>query len=88
MMALVNLSYCQPEVQELVRVCGGVPMLHLQLSSPIYQLRKTASFCLGNLVRDNPANAREVVVNGGVELLLRCVSQCSPSTMASSDLAG
>ena len=37
-------------------------------------MRKTAGFCLGNLVRANPANARELVAGGGVELLLRCLT--------------
>ena len=74
MMALVNFSYCRLEVQELVRVCGGVPLLHQHLSSPIFQLRRTAAFCLGNLVRDHFENAQEVVTHGGVELLLRCVT--------------
>jgi len=74
MMALVNLSYCRSEVQDMVRACGGVPLLHLQLSSPIFQLRRTAAFCLGNLVRDNSENASEVVAHGGVELLLRCLT--------------
>ena len=59
MMALVNLSYCNATVQELVRACGGVPLLHQQLASPLYEARKTAAFCLGNLVRDNSANARD-----------------------------
>ena len=59
MMALVNLSYCNATVQELVRACGGVPLLHQQLASPLYEARKTAAICLGNLVRDNSANARD-----------------------------
>lgn len=74
MMALVNLSYCNERVQELVRACGGVPLIQQQLSSPLYEARKTAAFCLGNLVRDNSANARDVVVHGGVEALLRCLN--------------
>ena len=74
MMALVNLSYCNPAVQELVRSCGGVPLLQQQTGSPLYEARKTAAFCLGNLVRDNAANARELVSHGGVEALLRCVN--------------
>ena len=37
-------------------------------------MRKTAGFCLGNLVKANPANARELVAGGGVELLLRCLT--------------
>ena len=74
MMALVNLSYCNATVQELVRACGGVPLLHQQLASPLYEARKTAAFCLGNLVRDNSANARDVVVHGGIESLLYCLN--------------
>jgi len=66
MMALVNLSYCNQSVQELVRACGGVPLLQQQLASPLYEARKTAAFCLGNLVRDNLANGRDVVIHGGV----------------------
>ena len=58
----------------MIRACGGLPLLHLQLSSPVYQLRRIAAFCLGNLVRDNMRNAREVVIFGGVELLLCCVT--------------
>ena len=34
MMALVNLSYNNERVQELVRACGGVPLIQQQLSSP------------------------------------------------------
>ena len=71
MMALVNLSYCNERVQELVRACGGVPLIQQQLSSPLYEARKTAAFCLGNLVRDNGANAADVVLHGGVEALKR-----------------
>jgi hypothetical protein len=74
MMALVNLSYCNATVQELVRACGGVPLLHQQLASPLYEARKTAAFCLGNLVRDNSANARDVVLHGGIESLLYCLN--------------
>ena len=74
MMALVNLSYCNERVQELVRACGGVPLIQQQLSSPLYEARKTAAFCLGNLVRDNSDNARDVIVHGGVEALLRCLN--------------
>ena len=74
MMALVNLTYCNERVQESVRACGGVPLIQQQLSSPLYEARKTAAFCLGNLVRDNTSNARETVVSGGVEALLRCLN--------------
>ena len=74
MMALVNLTYCNERVQEAVRACGGVPLIQQQLSSPLYEARKTAAFCLGNLVRDNAANARETVHHGGVEALLQCLN--------------
>ena len=74
MMALVNLSYCNERVQELVRACGGIPLIQQQLSSPLYEARKTAAFCLGNLVRDSSVNAKELGLNGGVEALLRCLN--------------
>ncbi len=61
MMALVNLTYCNTRVQESVRACGGVPLIQQQLSSPLYDARKAAAFCLGNLVRDNAPNAGETV---------------------------
>ena len=74
MMALVNLSYCNERVQQLVKSCGGIPLIQAQLSSPLYEARKTAAFCLGNLVRDSASNAAELGLNGGVEALLRCLN--------------
>jgi hypothetical protein len=70
--ALVRGCVCG--LAQIVRSCGGVPLIQQQLSSPLYEARKTAAFCLGNLVRDNSANARETVLSGGVEALLRCLN--------------
>ena len=74
LMALVNLSYCNTRVQELIRTTGGFPLLLAQLSSPIYEVQRTASFCLGNLVKENAPNASEAVAAGALELLLRCLN--------------
>ena len=82
MLALVNLSHQQPAVQALVRVCGGLPLLQAQLASPVYETRRAASFCLGNLVKGNAANGRELVSGGGVEALLRCVNDDDDDELA------
>lgn len=74
LMALVNLSYRNQQVQELVRKCGGMPTLLQQLLSPAYDVKKSASFCLGNLVLDNTPNKHELVLHGGIELLLHCIN--------------
>ena len=39
LMALVNLSYCNADVQRLIRVCGGVLLLQSHLLSPMYEVR-------------------------------------------------
>ena len=74
LMALVNLTYGNAEVQRTVRELGGLPAVEHQLMSAAYEVRRSASFCLGNLVKDNPANAAALVNSGGVELLLLCLN--------------
>ena len=82
LMALVNLSYCNTRVQELIRTTGGFPLLLAQLSSPIYEVQRTASFCLGNLVKENAPNASEAVAAGALELLLRCLNDDDDDELA------
>lgn len=74
LMALVNLTYGNAEVQRAVRELGGVPVVQQQLTSPMYEVRRSASFCLGNMVKDNSQNAAALVASGGVELLLLCLN--------------
>lgn len=74
LMALVNLTYGNAGVQRAVRELGGVPAVQQQLTSPTYEVRRSASFCLGNMVKDNPQNAAALVAAGGVELLLLCLN--------------
>lgn len=76
-------------------VVAGAPN-HQQQICPILglQVRRSSSFCLGNLVKDNPANAAALVAGGGVELLLLCLNDeevllcivdvCTPSLLAAS----
>lgn len=74
LMALVNLTYNNPEVQHLVRELSGIPLVQQQLSSAAYDVRRSASFCLGNLVKDNDGNACVLVSSGGLERLLLCLN--------------
>jgi hypothetical protein len=57
LMALINMSYHNPPVHDLVSQTRGVEtILHL-LGSPAFDVRKAAIFCLGNVVTGHRVSA-------------------------------
>ena len=80
LMALVNLSYRNRRVQDLAgrsdgikKVMSPLMMEYRKADDPsgfLYEVRKTCTFCLGNLVKDNTANAELLTDAGGVGYLI------------------
>lgn len=74
LLAMINLSFRNARVQDEAGACGGLEAVVLPLSSPFYDTRKTAAFCLGNLVRDHPGNAERAAAAGAVDALVSLVN--------------
>eukprot|EP00741_Cyanophora_paradoxa_P018844 tig00021098_g18190.t1 len=93
LLALINLSYQNAAVQDLAHRLRGVEVLLAALAAPdaIYEMRKSAAFCLGNLVRNHKGNQARVAGGGGVHTLAMLLndveddelSKCAFNTLSS-----
>eukprot|EP00743_Colponemidia_sp_Colp-15_P007363 GILK01007950.1.p1 GENE.GILK01007950.1~~GILK01007950.1.p1 ORF type:complete len:768 (-),score=169.92 GILK01007950.1:144-2447(-) len=74
LLALINLSYQNETVQQIIDSHNGIDVIFKQLGSPVYDTRKTACFCLSNLVKSHKGNAEKLVLAGGVERLVEVLN--------------
>lgn len=74
LMALINLMHGNPEAQRTVAEEGGIGVVLRQVASPEPSIRKSASFCLGNLVKTNRENALELASHNGVITLVQLLN--------------
>ena len=85
LMSLVNLCHSNASAQQLLLDHRGIPVLLSLAQHPLYDVRKTAVFCIGNVVRGSEAPeasaggdvagrgrsaAEEVVAAGGIMVLI------------------
>lgn len=70
LMALINISYHNKRVHDLINAASGVDLILDRLSSSIYDVQKAAIFCLGNVVTNHPENAQQLADAGGVLALV------------------
>jgi hypothetical protein len=75
LLALINLSYHNPLLQGLVNESPtGIRTILRLVRSRVPELAKRAIFCLGNLVKECPANALALAESGGVDLLVHALT--------------
>jgi hypothetical protein len=72
---MVNFTHSNPEAQELIGVKhNGVSMLVRLLRSGAYEPKKTACFCLGNLLKEHDINRNKAIKEGAVTLLTELIN--------------
>eukprot|EP00002_Diphylleia_rotans_P015393 TRINITY_DN2988_c0_g1_i2.p1 TRINITY_DN2988_c0_g1~~TRINITY_DN2988_c0_g1_i2.p1 ORF type:complete len:867 (-),score=153.67 TRINITY_DN2988_c0_g1_i2:76-2676(-) len=82
LMALVNMSFQQHHVQDMVARLGGVKVVTTQLWSANYDCRTTAAFCLGNLVKAHSENSKQLRECGGIMRLCEVVNDAEEDQLS------
>ncbi|CDW82063.1 UNKNOWN [Stylonychia lemnae] len=74
LLSLINLSHENLICQQLVNKMGGLSVILKQLKSPSFDPKKTACFCLGNLIQNNQENVNELLKLDGVSVLVNLIN--------------
>lgn len=74
LLAIINLSHNNVVCQNLTSKLGGIEVILAQLKSPTYEPKKSACFCLGNIIQGNPDNAQQLITSGGVSVLVNLIN--------------
>eukprot|EP00347_Sterkiella_histriomuscorum_P022045 403331879 len=74
LLCVINLTHENLICQQLVNKLGGISVILRQLKSPSFDPKKTACFCLGNLIQKNEENINELLKIGGVSVLVNLIN--------------
>lgn len=74
LLALINLTHNNLSCQILVNKLGGIQAILNQLKNPIYDPKKSACFCINNIVSGNIDNTKLLIDLGGLEVLVNLIN--------------